>query len=196
MNSKSAGYPRFRLCTPNPPDFFFLGCSLTKKNPADPHASMLADWFFSRLGRKKTSGSDPLVFLHPSGKTQRIHRTHPKFGIGILTSYMHIPSPGIQINLKEEQTSLQPRLHLKTTARCPLTTNIRLKGDRERNWVMVGMREESSTKLEVRERARLSEVLWFSGWQSNGIFTKSFSYSSIYSALSYYHVISVSYDSL
>ena len=43
MNSKSAGYPRFRLFTPNPPDFFPLGCSLTKKNPANPLASMLAD---------------------------------------------------------------------------------------------------------------------------------------------------------
>ena len=30
MNSKSAGYPRFRLFTPNPPDYFFLGCSLTE----------------------------------------------------------------------------------------------------------------------------------------------------------------------
>ena len=43
MNSKSAGYPRFRLFTPNPPDYFFLGCSLTEKKPADPLASMLAD---------------------------------------------------------------------------------------------------------------------------------------------------------
>ena len=49
MNSKSAGYPRFRLFTPNPPDFFFLERSLTKKNQADPLASMLADWFFNRL---------------------------------------------------------------------------------------------------------------------------------------------------
>ena len=43
MNSKPAGYPRFRLFTPNPPDFFFLERSLTKKNQADPLASMLAD---------------------------------------------------------------------------------------------------------------------------------------------------------
>ena len=33
-----------------------------------------SDWYCS----KKTSGSDPLVFLHTSGKNQRIHRTHPK----------------------------------------------------------------------------------------------------------------------
>ena len=30
------------------------------------------------LGCQKTSGSDQLVFWHPSGKNQRIHRTHPK----------------------------------------------------------------------------------------------------------------------
>ena len=28
---KTAGYPRFRLFTPNPPDFFYLGCSLEEK---------------------------------------------------------------------------------------------------------------------------------------------------------------------
>ena len=32
MNSKSAEYPRFHLFNPNPPDFLFLACSLTKKN--------------------------------------------------------------------------------------------------------------------------------------------------------------------
>ena len=43
MDSKTAGYPRFRLFTPNPPDFFLMGCSLTKKKQAVPPASMLAD---------------------------------------------------------------------------------------------------------------------------------------------------------
>ena len=37
-------------------------------------------FFQKQLECKKTSGSDQLVFLHPSGKNQRIHRTHPKFG--------------------------------------------------------------------------------------------------------------------
>ena len=36
MDSKTAGYPRFRLFTPNPPDFFLMGCSLTKKKQAGP----------------------------------------------------------------------------------------------------------------------------------------------------------------
>ena len=57
MNSKPAGYPRFRLFTPNPPDYFFLECSLTKKKPSDPLASMLADWFFSRLYLFKSAWS-------------------------------------------------------------------------------------------------------------------------------------------
>ena len=84
--------PPVPLVYPQPAGFFFLGCSLTGKKTADPLASMLADWFFSRLyfsnplGRKKTSGSDPLVFLHPSCKTQRIHRTHPKSAFAKLKS--------------------------------------------------------------------------------------------------------------
>ena len=42
MNSKSAAYPRFRLFTPNPPDFF-LRVFADEKKPADRLASMLAD---------------------------------------------------------------------------------------------------------------------------------------------------------
>ena len=34
-------------------------------------------FFQKQLECKKTSGSDQLVFLHPSGKNQQIHRTHP-----------------------------------------------------------------------------------------------------------------------
>ena len=82
MNSKSAGYPRFRLFTPR---FFFLGVFADGKKTSGPACidasrliSQSAVSFQIRLVAKKTSGSDPLVFLHPSGKTQRIHRTHPK----------------------------------------------------------------------------------------------------------------------
>ena len=85
MNSKSAGYPRFRLFTPNPPDFF-LGAFADEIKPSGSaciDASRLifqsAVSFQIRLVAKKQAGPDPLVFLHPSGKTQRIHRTHPKF---------------------------------------------------------------------------------------------------------------------
>ena len=74
-NSKYPGYPRFRLFTPNPPDYFFLGCSLTRKNPADPLASMLADWFFSRLylfksawSQKKQAGPTRLFACIPAVK--------------------------------------------------------------------------------------------------------------------------------
>ena len=77
--------PPVSLVYPQPAGFFFLvGCSLTKKNPAGPLASMLADWFFSRLYLLKSAWSQknkrvwPACLLHPSGKTQRIHRTHPK----------------------------------------------------------------------------------------------------------------------
>ena len=78
--------PPVPLVYPQPAGFFSLGCSLTKKKTADPLASMLADWFSSRLYLFKSAWSQknkrvrPVEFLHPSGKTQRIHRTHPKFG--------------------------------------------------------------------------------------------------------------------
>ena len=79
MNSKSAGYPRFRLFTPNPP-VFFRGIRWQKKNSRSAciDASRLifhsAVSFQIRLVAKKQA----LVFLHLSGKTQRIHRTDPK----------------------------------------------------------------------------------------------------------------------
>ena len=75
MNSKSAGYPRFRLFTPNPPDFFFLGCSLTKKKPSGSaciDASRLifqsAVSFQIRLVAKKQAGPTRLFFCIPAVK--------------------------------------------------------------------------------------------------------------------------------
>ena len=64
-------------CLPLTRRIFSLACSLTKKKPAGPLASMLADWFFSRLYLFKSAWSQkrPACFLHPSGETH--HRTQP-----------------------------------------------------------------------------------------------------------------------
>ena len=84
MNSKPTGYPRFRLFTPTRRGFFSWVVRWRKNNqrirlhwpkPIDFAVGCIIS---NPLGRKKTSGSDPLAFLHPSGKTQRIHRTHPE----------------------------------------------------------------------------------------------------------------------
>ena len=65
--------PPVPLVYPQPAGFFSLGCSLTKKNPAGPLASMLADWFFSRLYlfksawvAKKQAGPTRLFFCIPA----------------------------------------------------------------------------------------------------------------------------------
>ena len=73
--------PPVPLVHPQPAEFFFLGVFADEKKisgSACIDASRLifqsAVSFQIRLVAKK---QDPLVFLHPSGKTQRIHRTHP-----------------------------------------------------------------------------------------------------------------------
>ena len=75
MNSKSAGYPRFRLFTPNPPDFFSLGCSLTKKKSSGSaciDASRLifqsAVSFQIRLVGYQQAGPTRLFFCIPAVK--------------------------------------------------------------------------------------------------------------------------------
>ena len=74
MNSKPAGYPRFRLFTPNPPDFFLLGCSLTKKPGgsacinANRLIFQLAVSFQIRLVAKKQAGPTLLFVRIPAVK--------------------------------------------------------------------------------------------------------------------------------
>ena len=68
MNSKSAGYPRFRLFTPNPPDFFLEVFADGKKpsGSACIDASRLifqsAVSFQIRLVAKKQAGPTRLFF--------------------------------------------------------------------------------------------------------------------------------------
>ena len=75
MNSKSAGYPRFRLFTPNPPDFFFLGVFADEKKPSGSaciDASRLifqsAVSFQTRLVAEKQAGPTRLFFCMPAVK--------------------------------------------------------------------------------------------------------------------------------
>ena len=90
MNSKSAGYPRFRLFTPNPPDFF-LGVFADEKKPSGSaciDASRLifqsAGSFQIRLVAKKQAGRTRLFFCIPAVKpsefTERTLTKHPGSG--------------------------------------------------------------------------------------------------------------------
>ena len=82
MNSKTAGYTQCHLFTPNPQDpphrsqqpiDFSVGCILFKKKQVGPTR------LFFCIPAVKTSEfiERRPVFLNPSGKNQRIHRTHP-----------------------------------------------------------------------------------------------------------------------
>ena len=59
MNSKAAGYPRFRLFNPNPPDFFYWGVRYRLKNQsASIDASGPAGFYTvsEHLNKKKSGG--------------------------------------------------------------------------------------------------------------------------------------------
>ena len=74
--------PPVPLVYPRPAGLFFLGVFADEKKTSGSACIDASRLIFQspvsfqiRLVAKK---QDPLVFLHPSGKTQRIHRTHPK----------------------------------------------------------------------------------------------------------------------
>ena len=89
MNSKSARYPRFRLFTPNPPAFFYLGVFADGKKTSGSaciDASRLifqsAVSFPIRFVAKKQAGPTRLFFCIPAVKPSEFtERTLSYFGI-------------------------------------------------------------------------------------------------------------------
>ena len=70
MNSKPAGYPRFRLFTPYPPGYFFLECSLAGSTCIDASRLIFqsAVSFQIRLVAKKQAGPTRFFAFIPAVK--------------------------------------------------------------------------------------------------------------------------------
>ena len=90
MNSKSAGYPRFRLFTPYPPGYFFLGCPLTKKNPCIDASRLIfqsAVSFQIRLVAKKQAGPTRFFAFIPAIKPSEFTERTLILGLGITDQF-------------------------------------------------------------------------------------------------------------